>query len=190
MNPETSTRGYQKAYRFQHILEWVVHNHGEAGLKTLRDKADPALRKLIYGPLLPSARLPYGTNQKLLQLILDTFYGGEVRRAAEITRAVTQRDISTVMKFVLTWATPRMLFRMAESIWKIYTDTGSLKVTEIDTRHSECVITGLPANTPIEAYDFAGSAMAYLDSCRAKNVALEDLSVDNKGIRMRFRYDL
>lgn len=182
--------GYQKAYRFTHILEWVAQNHGDAGLKSLREKASPELRKLMYDPLLPSARLLYGTNQKLLQLILDTFYGGDVRRAAEITRVVTRRDISTVMKFVLTWTTPRMVFKMAQSIWKIYTDTGALVVTEIDPHHAECFITGLPANTQIEAYDFAGSAMAYLDSCRAKNVALEDLSVDNKGIRMRFRYDL
>jgi hypothetical protein len=136
-----SPGGNCKGTLLVHFRAFVLANGDETAWKTLLAESSRADAALLTSQLLVSSWYGVGVWNRALRIYFAkcSDAAGEVRRYADY---VAERDLSTVLKLVLSIATPEIIVSRTSMFWRRYFDVGSLAPTKIGPQHWSLTIVG------------------------------------------------
>jgi hypothetical protein len=139
--PRTRAGGRCKGTLLVNLRAHVAATRGERAWDELLEALPGSDAKALRRPLLVSSWYDVGLWNRVLRLHLETAPDPaiEMRRYA---RYVAERDLNTVLKLVLSIATPDIIVSRTSMFWSRYFDTGTLTPTHVGPRRWVLAIAG------------------------------------------------
>ena len=123
------------------LRSFVVSEGGDSAWERLVDSASVEDARLLRQQLLVSSQYPVGVWNRVLHAHLDRKPDASAVML-RYARHVASRDLSTVLKFVLSIATPDGIVARTSMFWSRYFDTGSVTPTKVAPQEWTLAIAG------------------------------------------------
>lgn len=125
--------GQVKGAAVQAIRDYVVGLHGEDGLQRVLDRLPPDAAT-TFARSLPISWVPTQEVEQFYRAASDVFQVDLEAISREFGRANAEKDVPSYFKFILSKATPAMVFSAMPMMWRSYYDTGRLSVDTGDKK--------------------------------------------------------
>ena len=122
---DSTAKGRCKGTLLVNLRSHVTSTDGEAAWTTLVRGSSPADIEVLESPLLVSSWYPVGVWNRALRAQVRA-HGDDVNELRKVARHVADRDLNTVLKFILSIANADTIVGRTGMFWSRYFDRGSL----------------------------------------------------------------
>lgn len=173
VDPSKPCGGRMKGFALLHLFEWAKEQHGPEVMDAWRLSLEPKLQDITKPSALTSVGwVPVELYFSGVQHLVNTKYGGDLRRALDIGHALTSRDIGAFFRTALQFASPATVLSLSGRFWRSYFDFGSMVVLNKTSSTADVEIRDWPLPAEVAFHELAGSSVAWMESSKGKNVRI------------------
>lgn len=118
---------------------WVRLNHGEEGLRRLKEGLSLATRAVVEGPLVKAQWYPFDVFIDLNQTIDSVFAKGDLATVRALGRFGADANLTTIYRLFYAVGTVKWIIDRGARLWDLHYDSGKMVVirrpgNEVDFR--------------------------------------------------------
>ncbi len=170
-----------KGISFLHLADFVRSRFGEEAWLAIYGDLKPQSREVFSRPLLASAWYPYFAYAEFLDIVVQKFFGGSIKRAREVGAHDLEKSLNTVHRMLYKAGSPAFLIRMSSLLWRSYFNVGRMVVEESGRGFARVRIEEF--TPPLEAvcWDIFGGMCRSLELSGASDIAASHVECPLKG---------
>ncbi len=177
-DPEKLLGGKARGFTVTNQHAYIKEKYGVAAYDELvaslpKSMAEPIANRQV----LAVSWVPIEMYYAGIQFLVRRFHGGHPFAARGIGHDLASKDIGVIYRAALSFMTPSMIIGLSGRFWSNYFDRGTLKVHKTEPGRVWGALEHWPYTDDITANEIGGSLLAWLEHCRAKNVALVEMQV-------------
>jgi len=160
-----------KGLAFAHLEEFIVSQHGEAGMQRVLARLSPETGKILRS-WNASQWYPMQNVVDIDLAVVNALYGGDVKQAYFIGRFDLDRSVRQVYRLLFRFLEPTFLLKRSAKLWSNYYDRGALTIEQTQER---LVLIRLSDFDPVQGclcQVFMGAFAGALEACRARGVTI------------------
>jgi hypothetical protein len=167
---------HMKGFAVLNLIAYIKDRYGSPALEQFygelpASQIDP-LRK---GTIVSVAWVPLELYYAGVHFLVKRFHGGMPMAARQIGHDLASKDIGTIYRAVLRFASPTTVISLSARFWRDYFDKGTLKVHKLEKGRVRGEVSEFPFTDDITANEIGGSLLAWLEHSRARNVRLLEM---------------
>lgn len=180
-DPNKPLGGKARGFTVTNLITYLKEKYGEAAydefVATLpKSMAEPVASRQV----LAVSWVPIEMYYAGIQFMVRRFHGNHPFAARQIGHDLASKDIGVIYRAALSFMTPAMIIGLSGRFWSNYFDRGALKIHKTEPGRVSGALEGWPYTDDVTANEIGGSLLAWLEHCRAKNVALVEMQVSAK----------
>ncbi len=180
-DPNRLLGGKARGFTVINMLAYLKEKYGEIAMNEFVASLPEAMRQPIADrQVLAVSWVPIEMYYAGVQFMVRRYHGNHPFAARAIGHALASKDIGVIYRAALSFMTPAMIINLSGRFWSNYFDRGALKALKTEPGRVSGVLDHWPYTDDVTANEIGGSLMAWLEHCRAKNVALVEMQVTGR----------
>jgi len=177
-DPNQPLGGKARGFTVTNLLSYMKEKYGERAATDFVASLPRAMAEPIENrQVLAVSWVPIEMYYAGVQFLVNRFHAGHPFAARAIGHDLASKDIGVIYRAALSFMTPAMIIGLSGRFWGNYFDRGALKVHKSEPGRVAGVLEKWPYTDETTANEVGGSLLAWLEHCRAKNVALVEMQV-------------
>ncbi|MFT3841556.1 MAG: hypothetical protein QM723_31500 [Myxococcaceae bacterium] len=177
-DPNKPLGGKARGFTVTNLITYLKEKYGEAAYEEFvttlpKSMAEPVANRQV----LAVSWVPIEMYYAGIQFMVRRFHGNHPFAARQIGHDLASKDIGVIYRAALSFMTPAMIIGLSGRFWSNYFDRGALKIHKTEPGRVSGALEGWPYTDDVTANEIGGSLLAWLEHCRAKNVALVEMQV-------------
>jgi len=165
-----------KGFTVLNLVAYIKERYGTPAVEQFYSEL-PAQHAdaLRNGTVVSVAWVPLELYYAGVQFLVKLFHANQPLSARQIGHDLASKDIGTIYRAVLRFASPATVISLSGRFWNDYFDKGALKVHKQEKGRVRGEVSNFPFTDEITANEIGGSLLAWLEHSRARNVRLLEL---------------
>jgi hypothetical protein len=177
-DPNRLLGGKARGFTVTNMLAYMKDKYGQPAVDEFTASLPKQMGDQIASrQVLAVSWVPIEMYYAGVQFMVRRFHGNHPFAARGIGHDLASKDINIIYRAALAFMTPAMIISLSGKFWSGYFDRGQLKVHKAEKGRVWGALEGWPYTDDVTANEIGGSLLAWLEHCRAKNVALVEMQV-------------
>ncbi len=162
-----------KGFGLLHLLDVIAETHGETAVAAWRATVPELQRREVERRALTSVGwIPMEYYFHAITWVTGTFHQGDLRQAIVLGHEVTRRDIGTLFRKAMSFASPFTVLKLSGRFWRGYFDQSKLVVRSTSKTSVVADVLEWPLQDAASLHELVGALACWMETTDARDVRL------------------